>query len=252
MSIQITNDPINQFLDNLPRYALEMRRQDAQREQFDRQQRFREEALKASEARADRAETRANLREARAERGEQRQKRLLDLTLAERQTNLNNQQFMSDMFREKINTASRMREAERVARDFQKDYESEINNYENRFFSRLPVKLGLMSGSFEDYLKFQRSITPPALRGRLDKALVDYKNLKDNYNPIDIKPKNIPIPDNVFINPSLYEMTTNYNNLQKSKTSLLNDLFNTFNDNTFKVDNDFMMNLQKQQAEAER
>lgn len=252
MSIQITNDPINQFLDNLPRYALEMRRQDAQREQFDRQQRFREEAFKTTEARANRAETRADSREARAERGEQRQKRLLDLTLAERQTNLNNQQFMSDMFKEKINTASRMREAQKVARDFQKDYESEINNYENRFLGRLPVKLGLMSGSFEDYLKLQKSITPPALRGKLDRALVDYKNLKDNYNPIDIKPKNIPIPDNVFITPSLYDMTTNYNDLQQRKQLLVNDLYNTFNDDTFKIDNDFMMNLQKEQAEAER
>ena len=46
MSIQITNDPINQFLDNLPRYALELRRQDKQRNQFDRQMALREKAAK--------------------------------------------------------------------------------------------------------------------------------------------------------------------------------------------------------------
>ena len=49
MSIQITNDPINQFLDNLPRYALEMRRQDSQREQFNRQMLLREEAEKRAQ-----------------------------------------------------------------------------------------------------------------------------------------------------------------------------------------------------------
>ena len=46
MSIQITNDPINQFLDNLPRYALELRRQDQQRAQFNRQMKLREQAAR--------------------------------------------------------------------------------------------------------------------------------------------------------------------------------------------------------------
>ena len=46
MSIQITNDPLNSFLDNLPNYVLELRRQDAQRDQFNRQQVLREEAAK--------------------------------------------------------------------------------------------------------------------------------------------------------------------------------------------------------------
>jgi len=34
MAIQITQDPINQFMDNLPQYALDLRRQDEQKRQF--------------------------------------------------------------------------------------------------------------------------------------------------------------------------------------------------------------------------
>ena len=44
MAIQITNDPLNSFLDNLPRYALEMRRMDNQRAQFNRQMVIKEKA----------------------------------------------------------------------------------------------------------------------------------------------------------------------------------------------------------------
>ena len=44
MAIQITNDPINQFLDNLPKYALDLRRQDLQARQFDREMDLREQA----------------------------------------------------------------------------------------------------------------------------------------------------------------------------------------------------------------
>jgi len=44
MAIQITNDPLNSFLDNLPRYALEMRRMDNQRSQFNRQMVLKEKA----------------------------------------------------------------------------------------------------------------------------------------------------------------------------------------------------------------
>ena len=44
MAIQITNDPINHFLDNLPKYALDLRRQDLQARQFDRQMDLREQA----------------------------------------------------------------------------------------------------------------------------------------------------------------------------------------------------------------
>ena len=264
MSIQITNDPINQFLDNLPRYALEMRRQDAQLEQFDRQQNLREQAFKSAdeqfnrqqnlreqafrsaEIRYDKADKLAESREARLASQDARQKRLLDLTF-------NTNQYVSSMFKERINTDARMRIAEKKARNFEKDHESLLNDYENRsMIGRIPVKLGLMSGSFPDYLKFQRSITPPALRGPYDSALADFKNLKENYNPIDIKPKDIPIPKNVLVNQSLYDMTTNYSELQQNKKVLLNDLYDIFNDDSFKTNNDFMINLQRQQAEAER
>tara|TARA_R100001591_G_scaffold10719_1_gene17221 strand:+ start:633 stop:1367 length:735 start_codon:yes stop_codon:yes gene_type:complete len=244
MSIQITNDPINQFLDNLPRYALEMRRQDAQREQFDRQQRFREEAFKASEARAGRAETRADLREARAARLEERQKTLFDLVQTK-------EQYLSDVFKERINTASRMRSAEKVARDFEKNYQTEIKNYKNRFFGRIPAKLGITSGSFEDYIKLQRRGVGGKTRERLDQALNDYQDLKNNYNPNDIKPNEIPIPGNLRFDKSLYDMTIDFN-MQPSRTRILNDLYNIYGDDAFKVNDNVLTGLQREQVRAER
>ena len=251
MSIQITNDPINQFLDNLPRYALEMRRQDAQREQFDRQQRFREQAFKTTEARANRAETRADradaradLREARAARLEERQKTLFDLVQTK-------EQYLSDIFEERVNTASRMRSAEKVARDFEKNYETLIRNYNNRFFGKIPAKLGITSGSFEDYIKLQRRGVGGKTRERLDQALIDFQNLKNNYNPIDIKPNEIPIPSNLRFDKSLYDLTIDYN-MQPSRTKMVNDLYNLYGDNAFKVDTNILTDLQKEQVEAER
>ena len=47
MAIQITQDPINQFMDNLPQYALDLRRQDEQKRQFNENLALR----KAAEAR---------------------------------------------------------------------------------------------------------------------------------------------------------------------------------------------------------
>lgn len=251
MSIQITNDPINQFLDNLPRYALEMRRQDAQREQFDRQQRFREEAFKTTEARANRAETRADRaearadsREARAARLEERQKTLFDLLQSK-------EEYLSDVFKERINTASRMRLAEKTARDFEKNYQTEIRNYKNRFFGRIPAKLGITSGSFEDYIKLQRMGVGGKTRERLDQALNDYQDLKNNYNPNDIKPNEIPIPGNLRFDKSLYDMTIDFN-MQPSRTRILNDLYNIYGDDAFKVSDNVLTGLQREQVRAER
>lgn len=41
MAIQITQDPINNFMDNLPRYVLDLRRIEQQNEQFNKELDFR-------------------------------------------------------------------------------------------------------------------------------------------------------------------------------------------------------------------
>ena len=71
MAIQITQDPINQFMDNLPQYALDLRRQDEQKRQFNENLALR----KAAEAREQevyninktRAEMRSDIYESRYE-----------------------------------------------------------------------------------------------------------------------------------------------------------------------------------------
>ena len=44
MAIQITQDPINNFMDNLPRYALDLRRMEIQKDQFNQQMDLRKQA----------------------------------------------------------------------------------------------------------------------------------------------------------------------------------------------------------------
>ena len=94
MSIQITNDPINQFLDNLPRYALELRRQDQQRDQFNKQMVLREKAAK-------------------------NQQTLFDLTR-------DKQKYQSEVFRNQLETTSDYRNAVKGYEKHQSEYQDLI------------------------------------------------------------------------------------------------------------------------------
>jgi hypothetical protein len=97
MAIQITNDPINQFLDNLPRYALELRRQDRQRDQFERQMVLREKAAK-------------------------NQQTLFDLTR-------DRQKFESELFKNQYEFQKQYRDTKKEWADYRKKYSREFSSY---------------------------------------------------------------------------------------------------------------------------
>ena len=62
MAIQITQDPINQFMDNLPQYALDLRRQDEQKRQFNENLALRKAAEAREQEVYDINKTRAEMR----------------------------------------------------------------------------------------------------------------------------------------------------------------------------------------------
>ena len=127
MSIQITNDPINQFLDNLPRYALEMRRQDSQREQFNRQMLLREEAEKRAKDRATRERT------------------LFDLLTVE-------QEYRDKVFRERVDLQQKLRLSAKKNREFAKDNDNLLSDYED-------MPDFLKPKTFKKYLERQKTLS---------------------------------------------------------------------------------------------
>jgi hypothetical protein len=222
MSIQITNDPINQFLDNLPRYALELRRQDQQRNQFNRQMVLKEKAAK-------------------------NQQTLFDLTR-------NKQKFQSDILKEHYNAQADLRNAKREREKFVAKNQDILDKYNN--------PISKMTGeSFEDYVKsqkkyheFNRGIGKffglptdknQAKINNLDRILAEKAKLKDVSK---IRPKEIPVPAGVEFDQSLYGFAVN-NNIQKTVDDELLQLRSIFGiDGQFGVPSEFTI----QQAEIER
>lgn len=220
MSIQITNDPINQFLDNLPRYALELRRQDQQRDQFNRQMVLRENAAK-------------------------NQQTLFDLTR-------NKQKFESDILKENYNAQADLRNAQRERQKFVTKNQDILDKYDN------PISRST-GENFESYVKRQRKIANfnktignalglPVDQDKInnfDRVLAEKAKLKDISK---IRPKEIPVPAGVEFDQSLYGFAIN-NNIQKTIDNELEQLRNVFGiDGQFGVPSTFTI----QQAEIER
>jgi len=222
MSIQITNDPINQFLDNLPRYALELRRQDQQRDQFNRQMVLKEKAA-------------AN------------QQTLFDLTR-------NKQKFESDILKENYNAQADLRNAQRERQKFVTKNQDILDKYDN------PISRGT-GENFESYVKRQKfyanvnkafgnALGLPTQKNQeninnFDRILAEKAKLKDISK---IRPKEIPVPAGVEFDQSLYGFAVN-NNIQKTVDDELLQLRNVFGiDGQFGVPSTFTI----QQAEIER
>tara|TARA_R100000734_G_C3311632_1_gene102546 strand:- start:157 stop:807 length:651 start_codon:yes stop_codon:yes gene_type:complete len=174
MAIQITNDPLNQFLDNLPRYALELRRQDAQRDQFNRQQSLREQAAR-------------------------NQQTLFDLTR-------DRQKYQSEVFRNMLDTQVDYRNAKSKWDNYVKNNQSLLDQFEDRqkaFFGVGAPK------TFENFLErksaFNKRLGITENVVKTDKALAELKSLPDLSA---IKPKELLPPKNVELNPSLYSFAT--------------------------------------------
>ena len=189
MAIQITNDPINQFLDNLPKYALELRRQDAQARQFDRQMDLKEKA-------------------------DERQQTLFDLTR-------NRQKFVSDVTREQWNYQTKFRNAKRDWNEWKLKNERQLDSWKTR---RKYLPDGIAGRTYEDNLEIRRNnakgilwaaekigADTSNLRSRLadiDKQIADYKSLP---NFSKITPKEVSIPENLEFDQSLLGFATQHN-----------------------------------------
>lgn len=204
MSIQITNDPINQFLDNLPRYALELRRQDRQRDQFNRQMVLREQAAK-------------------------NQQTLFDLTR-------NQQKFQSDIFRSHYNAQADLRNAKKAREEYVKKNQNLLSEHKNSLYSRAKGE------SFDDFLqrrkKYEEFNLGIAKRlnipfrdknisrvNTVNQAIEGKKNLPDISK---IRPEEVPVPAGLEFNQSLYNFAVN-NNIQKTVDDELAQLRSIFN-----------------------
>tara|TARA_R100000234_G_scaffold4686_1_gene3604 strand:- start:652 stop:1290 length:639 start_codon:yes stop_codon:yes gene_type:complete len=192
MSIQITNDPINQFLDNLPRYALELRRQDQQRDQFNRQMELREQAAK-------------------------NQQTLFDLTR-------NKQKYQDEVFRNQLQTTSDYRNAIRGYEKHQKKYQDLVEQYKK---SQRSGFLGIgKPTSYDEFLSRRASGPLNEVSARYKQALLDYKSQKDLSK---IRPKEILPPKGVEIDKSLMDFANEQ--ILPTRAQDINRLFNIFGGN---------------------
>ena len=209
MAIQITNDPINQFLDNLPKYALDLRRQDLQARQFDRQMDLREQA-------------------------DARQQTLFDLTREK-------QQFASNVIKEQYKYQQDYRNASNAWNDYKKKYDMELEKYKDN--KKIPIIGDLMTPDYIVHMKRNKAAEEanlksaefwgkgrggaPRIKARIDKlerAIKDYEALPDLST---IRPKELPIPEGLEFDQSLFGFATQAN-LQKSIDDEINQLYDLF------------------------
>ena len=204
MAIQITNDPLNSFLDNLPRYALEMRRMDNQRAQFNRQMVLKEKAA-------------AN------------QQTLFDMAK-------NQRQFESDVYNEKLRAQQDYRLGVQKYEAFNKDNAKDLESW--KFRRNVPVLGNLEQDTFigdvknklkweERNLKFAKFLGLPHNKAQAKvnelKAKVDrYEDLPDMSK---IKPKPVKPPEGLIMNKSLYDFAME-NNMESTVDETITSLQN--------------------------
>lgn len=184
MAIQITQDPINNFMDNLPRYALDLRRMEIQKDQFNQQMDLRRQA---------------------AER---------DQTIFEQQQARN--QYVSDLLES-------MQEAQFANNKVQRDIDSwgkenaelrdEFINYDKSIIGTIQQTLGvgpknlleLMEQKTKDRTITRDGITTVIEPASVTQAQIDeYKDLV-NRRAKYIEPKEIPVPEGVILDESLLD-----------------------------------------------
>jgi len=191
MALQIRQDYANQLMDQLPRYALELRRQDRQHKQFQAMQNLRESA-------------------------ESRNKTLFDMIQDQRK-------YASDVNKAEYEAQFRMRDAQDDWRKFQKDYPHLIEGYKlaQEGKGSLVTGFGLFAPrDFKHYLekanKIRKTDTTTA-------AIKDYTALPDIAS---IQIKEIKPPEGLIMDQNLLGMAIS--NLQQSKTDVINNLYGMF------------------------
>ena len=194
MALQIRQDYANQLMDQLPRYALELRRQDKLHEQFQAVQ---------------------NLREA----AEARNKTLFDMAY-DRQT------YASKVFKSQIEARAKLREDEVASEAYTSEHGEIHDQYKDNkgFLSANTYKKHLERvDKYVPETIFGKKLSSFGLRDKEEytKALKDLNTLKKDINPEDWVPKYIPPPDNLIIDPSLLNLVVG--SMQPSRTSAIND-----------------------------
>jgi hypothetical protein len=195
MALQIRQDYANQLMDQLPRYALELRRQDKQHEQFQAMQ---------------------NLREA----AEARNKTLFDMAY-DRQT------YASKVFKSQIEARAKLREDEVASEAYTSEHGEIQDQYKDNYVPYLsPNTYKKHLERIDKYVPetiFGKKLSTFGLRDKSEytKALTDLNTLKKDVNPEDWVPKYIPPPDNLIIDPSLLNLVVG--SMQPSRTSAIND-----------------------------
>jgi len=204
MAIQITNDPLNSFLDNLPRYALEMRRMDNQRSQFNRQMVLKEKAA-------------AN------------QQTLFDMAK-------NQRQFESDVYNEKLRAQQDYRLGVKKYEAFNKDNADDLESWKRR--RNVPVLGGLEQdtyvGDVKNKLKWEeRNLSIGKFFGlpteKSQSRVNDLKSKIDRHSDLPdmskIKPKPITPPKGLVMNKSLYDFAME-NNMESTVDQTITSLQN--------------------------
>ena len=192
MAIQITQDPINNFMDNLPRYALDLRRMEIQKDQFNQQMDLRKQA---------------------AER---------DQTIFEQQQARN--QYVSDLIES-------MQEAQFANNKVKRDIDSwakenaelrdEFENYDKSFIGNIQQTLGVGPKNLLEFMETKtkdRTVTRDGITTVIEPASVTQDQIDEYKDLINrrikyIEPKEIPIPEGVILDESLL----NYMNMAEKQ-----------------------------------
>lgn len=213
MAIQITQDPINQFMDNLPQYALDLRRQDEQKRQFN-------ENLALRKA----AETRAQ--------------EVYDI-------NKTRQEMLSDIFENRYEAQRINRENKANLAEFKRDnaeiyddweeYNQRTKNLtnEDNFFANLVA--GSRAKSFEDYLSMKDSEQLSSYVPFIKKDNT-FQNLRDEFVDLNEKaiaverPKAIDFNDypDVILDESLISYAFENQALNMRNNELIDELSGAF------------------------
>lgn len=182
MAIQITQDPINNFMDNLPRYVLDLRRIEQQDEQFNKELNFR---MQVDKRNADAYEER-----------------------------LKQNQYQSDIIKSMIDAQSKNNQVKRDVEDWQRSnskLRDDWENYDQSFFGNVQQSLGLGPTSLLDFMETKTKdktmtrdnttiVTEPA--SITQQQINDYKEIIDRATKY-VEPVEVEIPENLIMNENL-------------------------------------------------
>ena len=213
MAIQITQDPINQFMDNLPSYALDLRRQDQQAKQFEADLAQRKADLEFREStQKDNLELRQSEFDLRSTK-QTKDLALRDILEAERVgdrvINQTRTEIVSDIYKNKYTAQQINRENKANLSEFKKDnaeiyddweeYEATTQNYTDSDWM-FPIA-GFRAKTFEEYLgKKDQELSVETPFNYFEEDRSKFGNLRDEYVNLNEKAITVERPKIVDFN----------------------------------------------------